>query len=73
MIGQLIFLLLLLAAVVVFTRNIRKVIRNIRLGRPLDRSDRSADRWKVMTMVALGQSKMVTRPARGMWRQKRQR
>ena len=65
MIGQLIFLLLLLAAVAVFTRNIRKVIRNIRLGRPLDRSDRSADRWKVMTMVALGQSKMVTRPVAG--------
>jgi heterodisulfide reductase subunit C len=66
MIGQVIFLLLLLAAVAVFTRNIRKVIRNIRLGRPLDRSDRSGERWKVMTMVALGQSKMITRPVAGL-------
>src|SRR5690606_3974128 len=38
---------------------------NIRLGRDLDRSDNKAKRWKVMARVALGQSKMVTRPIAG--------
>lgn len=65
MISSIIFLILLAAGVLFFTKNIRKVIRNISLGRPLDRSDRSSERWKVMAMVALGQSKMVSRPVAG--------
>ncbi|MFM2136520.1 MAG: hypothetical protein RL021_1920, partial [Bacteroidota bacterium] len=65
MILQLLFLLLFAAAVALFTRNIRKVIRNIRLGRAADRSDRPADRWRTMFRVALGQSKMVVRPVAG--------
>lgn len=66
MISQLIFLLLLSAAVYLFTVNIRKVIRNIRLGRSLDRTDRTSERWKTMALVALGQSKMITRPVAGL-------
>lgn len=65
MILQLLFLLLFAAAVVLFTRNIRRVIRNIRLGRSVDRSDRPALRWRTMFRVALGQSKMVVRPVAG--------
>jgi ferredoxin len=61
-IQNIVFLLLLLAAVVLFTRNVRKVIRNIRLGKDTDRSDHPSERWKTMTLVALGQSKMLTRP-----------
>lgn len=41
------------------------VIRNIHLGRDINRSDNKADRWKTMFRVALGQSKMVTRPIAG--------
>jgi heterodisulfide reductase subunit C len=32
------------------------------MGLPLDRSDRKADRWRTMLLVALGQKKMFTRP-----------
>ena len=62
MIASILFLLLLTAGIVLFTFNMRKVIRNIRLGKEIDRSDQPAKRWGIMLRVALGQSKMVTRP-----------
>ncbi|MDG1824341.1 MAG: (Fe-S)-binding protein [Flavobacteriaceae bacterium] len=49
-----------------FTRNIRRIIRNINLGRKTDRSDQKSKRWKHMTRVALGQSKMVVLPIAGL-------
>ncbi|MFI5149102.1 MAG: 4Fe-4S dicluster domain-containing protein [Bacteroidia bacterium] len=61
-IQNVIFLLLLIGAIALFTRNVRKVIRNIRLGKDTDRSDNPPERWKTMTLVALGQSKMLSRP-----------
>jgi heterodisulfide reductase subunit C len=45
--------------------NVRKLIRNIKLGKEIDRSDNKAARWKNMARVALGQSKMVSRPYAG--------
>lgn len=45
-----------------FTINVKKLIRNIKLGKAINRSDNSSERWKNMAMVALGQSKMVKRP-----------
>ena len=60
-----VFTLILIAGIALFTRNARKIIRNINLGRDLNRSDRKAERWKLMARVALGQSKMVTRPIAG--------
>lgn len=62
MIGQLIFLLIAGSAIVFFTKNVRKIIRNINLGRPIDRSDRPRDRLVVLLKVAFGQTKMVKRP-----------
>lgn len=62
MISSILFILLLTAGVVLFTINVRKVIRNIRLGKELDRTDHPSERWGIMARVALGQSKMVTRP-----------
>jgi heterodisulfide reductase subunit C len=61
-IDNILFLLLLAAGAYWFARNISKVRRNILLGRDVDRTDNSALRWKTMMRVALGQSKMVTRP-----------
>ncbi|HXC04798.1 MAG TPA: Fe-S oxidoreductase, partial [Bacteroidia bacterium] len=61
-IQNIIFILLLVSAVLLFTRNVRKVIRNIRLGKDTDRGDNPPQRWKTMTLVALGQSKMLSRP-----------
>ncbi|GAB2706362.1 (Fe-S)-binding protein [Mucilaginibacter koreensis] len=62
MIGQIIFLLILVGAAWLFTRNVMKIRRNILLGRDTNRSDQPARRWKVMAKVALGQSKMGKRP-----------
>jgi len=60
--GQALFLVLLIAGFGFFIRNVKKLIRNIKLGRKLDRTDRPKDRWRNMIRVALGQSKMVKRP-----------
>lgn len=65
MISSIIFILVFGAAVYLFSKNIGKVIRNIKLGKPIDRSDNALERFKVMAMVALGQSKMVVRPVAG--------
>ena len=59
------FALLLAAGVGYFTINVKKLIRNIKLGHDIDRTDNSSERWKNMAMVALGQSKMVKRPVAG--------
>src|SRR6195952_1760392 len=62
MISQGLFILILVAAVYLFSKNVAKIRRNILLGRDTDRSDNPALRWKTMAKVALGQSKMVKRP-----------
>ena len=62
---NIIFIIALLAGGGLFAFNVRKIIRNIRLGKKLNRTYRQADRWKIMTRVALGQSKMVVRPVAG--------
>ena len=49
-----------------FTMNIRRLIRNIKLGQDVDVSDNKAQRWKNMARIALGQSKMVVRPIAGL-------
>ncbi len=59
------FAILLIIGVGFFARNVKKLIRNIKLGKQLDRSDNSTARWKNMAMIALGQSKMVKRPIAG--------
>jgi heterodisulfide reductase subunit C len=65
MIGQVIFILILIAAIYWFSRNVGKIRRNILLGRDTDRSDQPALRWKTMAKIALGQTKMVRRPVAG--------
>jgi len=65
MVAQLIFLIVLAAGAIFFTINVRKIARNIKLGKPLDRTDHPKERWITMARVALGQSKMVKRPIAG--------
>src|SRR6195952_5688996 len=62
MIAQILFIIILAAAVYLFSKNVGKVRRNILLGRDTDRSDNPALRWKTMAKIALGQTKMVKRP-----------
>ena len=49
-----------------FAVNIKKIVRNIKLGRDIDRSDNPSARWGNMALIALGQSKMVKRPVAGL-------
>ena len=62
---NILFAIILIIGVSFFTINIRKIMRNINLGKDINRSDKSAERWKNMAMIALGQSKMVKRPIAG--------
>lgn len=62
MISAIIFCLLLIGSVAFFYRNAKKIHRNIFIGRAVSINDNKAERWKTMFRVALGQSKMVTRP-----------
>ncbi|RKE95431.1 4Fe-4S dicluster domain-containing protein [Ichthyenterobacterium magnum] len=48
-----------------FANNVKKLIRNIKLGQDVDVSDNKSQRWKNMINIALGQSKMVRRPVSG--------
>jgi heterodisulfide reductase subunit C len=59
------FVIILLISITIFTRNIFKIKNNINLGRSIDRSDNKSARWKNMARIALGQSKMVSRPIAG--------
>ncbi|MGJ1420357.1 4Fe-4S dicluster domain-containing protein [Sphingobacterium spiritivorum] len=62
MISQIIFSILFIAAIVFFTGNARKIWRNIRLGKNVDRFDRPGERLKTMLLVAFGQQKMFKKP-----------
>lgn len=64
-IANAIFLVLLGVTGFVAFKKYASLIRNIRLGKSLDRNDRFGDRLNVMFRVALGQSKMVVRPVAG--------
>jgi heterodisulfide reductase subunit C len=65
-IPNILFLIALLAGIGYFTKNIRKVIRNIRLGQKVDTSDNKGERWSNVFRIALGQSKMMVRPVSGL-------
>ena len=62
---NIIFAVILILGIGYFTRNIKKLIRNIKLGQKFDASDNKSQRWKNMVRIALGQSKMVRRPVSG--------
>lgn len=65
-ISNIIFVLLLFAGIFLFVFQIKKIIRNIKLGKKLNRSDRKKKRLKKMFLVAIGQSKMIDRPIAGL-------
>lgn len=60
--SSILFIALTVVGFGLFARNAKKIYRNIKLGRPIDRTDRSSDRFKNMLLVAFGQKKMFTRP-----------
>ena len=62
---NILFALILIAGIGFFTRNVKKLIRNIKLGKDVDVSNDTSTRWKNMAKIALGQTKMVVRPIPG--------
>ncbi|MAL59539.1 MAG: Fe-S oxidoreductase [Flavobacteriaceae bacterium] len=65
-IPNILFLVILIFGIGYFTKNIRKIIRNIKLGQAVDASDNKGQRWNNVIRIALGQSKMVVRPIPGL-------
>lgn len=64
-IDNILFVLVLAAGFGYFAMNVKKLIRNIKLGKDIDRYDNPGERWGNMALIALGQSKMVKRPVSG--------
>ncbi|MFJ1425538.1 4Fe-4S dicluster domain-containing protein [Capnocytophaga canimorsus] len=62
---NIIFVILLVTSIGFFLRNVRKLVRNIRLGKATDVSANRSKRWKNMLRIALGQQKMMVRPVAG--------
>lgn len=62
---NIIFATILVVGIGFFVQNIKKIIRNIKLGKSINRSDNAQARLKNMALIALGQSKMVKRPVAG--------
>lgn len=63
---QILFILVLGYAVYFFVRNVKRLKRNINLGKEEKRNDRKKERMNKMMRVALGQSKMVVKPIAGL-------
>lgn len=64
-IPQLLFVIALGYAVYFFAKNVKRIKRNILLGKDIERNDRKLERLNQMLRIALGQSKMVKRPIAG--------
>ncbi|WP_111307448.1 (Fe-S)-binding protein [Confluentibacter sediminis] len=62
---NILFAMALIIGVGYFVKNVKKLIRNIKLGHDVDVSDNKSQRWKNMAMIALGQTKMIRRPIAG--------
>ena len=59
---QVLFVLISGVAIWLFTKKVKEIIRNIRLGRDEDFSDRKPERWKNVLLLAFGQKKMFRNP-----------
>ncbi|HVG43060.1 MAG TPA: hypothetical protein VM888_15715, partial [Chitinophagaceae bacterium] len=59
---QILFILLLAAAIFVFAKKARFITRNINLGRDENLKDNPAQRWRNMLLMALGQKRMFDKP-----------
>ncbi|MBA2250395.1 MAG: (Fe-S)-binding protein [Chitinophagaceae bacterium] len=59
---QILFLVLTIAAIWVFTKKAKEIRRNILLGHDENLNDHPGDRWKNLVLLALGQKKMFRYP-----------
>ncbi len=63
---NILFAIALVIGIGYFVRNIKKLTRNIKLGKDVDVSDQKGQRWKNMMRIAMGQGKMTRRPISGL-------
>lgn len=59
---QILFVIVSVAAIWFFTKNVKQISRNIRLGRDEDFSDNKDQRWSNVFLLAFGQKKMFRNP-----------
>ena len=59
---QIVFILALVTAIGLFSKNIRRIRRNILLGKDENYSDHPGLRWKNVLLLAFGQKKMFRNP-----------
>src|SRR5919106_114205 len=59
---QILFILLSAASIWLFTKKVREINRNIRLGRDEDLNDNPGRRWRNVLLLAFGQKKMFRNP-----------
>ena len=59
---QILFILISVIAIWFFSKKVREISRNIRLGRDEDLSDNKGQRWKNVLLLAFGQKKMFRNP-----------
>src|SRR3984885_2546354 len=59
---QIVFILVLVLAVSLFVKKIRRIRRNILLGKDEDFSGDTGRRWKNVLLLAFGQKKMFRNP-----------
>lgn len=62
---NIIFVVLLIATSIVFAVRVKKIRRNILLGKNDDRSDNKGERFMNMVKIAIGQGKMTKKPISG--------
>lgn len=62
---NILFAIALIIGIVFFANNVRKLFRNIKLGKDVNRTDKKSERLKNMLIIAFGQSKMIKRPLSG--------
>ncbi len=60
--SQIAFVLLMAAAIFLFTKRVRAIRRNILLGKDADYSDHPGQRWRNLLLLAFGQKKMFANP-----------
>ncbi|HEY5966320.1 MAG TPA: (Fe-S)-binding protein [Chitinophagaceae bacterium] len=59
---QILFVLVSIISIWLFTKKVKEINRNIKLGRDEDFSDNKSQRWKNVLLLAFGQKKMFKNP-----------
>ena len=59
---QILFVLISAVSVFLFSKKVKEISRNIKLGRDEDLSDNTSSRWRNLLLLAFGQQKMFRNP-----------